>query len=108
MTTPHERAGVCCELTLFVSGASDLSAQAITDVRELCDVHLDAPSQLTVVDVHGESGSGLVDRVLATPTLVKNLPLPVRRIVGDLSDSRKVLRALDLPGNPPPPVRAIE
>lgn len=98
MTTP-QRAGVCCELTLFVSGASDLSAQAIADVRELCDVYLDAPSQLTVIDVHGESRAGLVNRVLATPTLVKNLPLPVRKIVGDLSDARKVLRALDLPGN---------
>jgi len=99
MTAPHERAAVCYELTLFVSGASDLSAQAIADARDLCDVHLDGPSHLNVIDVHGESGSGLVNRVLATPTLVRTLPLPVRKIVGDLSDAGKVLRALDLPGN---------
>lgn len=73
------------ELTLFVSGASDLSARAIADARQLCDTHLAGRYHLAVVDVQ-EDCTGLVDsEVLATPTLVKNWPLPVRKLVGNLS-----------------------
>jgi circadian clock protein KaiB len=85
------------ELTLFVSGASDLAARAIANARRLCDVHLHGRCHLSVVDVHDDPNAVLTSRLLATPTLVKNLPLPVRRVVGDLSHADKVLRALDLP-----------
>jgi circadian clock protein KaiB len=85
-----------CELTLFVSGASDLSARAIAAARELCDIHLAGRSVLRVVDIHGELGVGIGGAVLATPTLVREVPLPVRKIVGDLSDICKVLRTLEL------------
>ena len=85
------------ELTLFVSGASDLSARAIANARQLCDVHLAGRYHLSVVDVHEDPTALISSRVLATPTLVKNRPLPVRRVVGDLSHTDKVLRALDLP-----------
>jgi circadian clock protein KaiB len=109
MTTPHdeplkgaedELAGAdesCCDLTLFVSGASDLSARAIADVRQLCDVHLNGRYHLSVVDVHEGPATVVSAQVLAVPTLVKNRPLPVRKIVGDLSDTDKVLLALRLP-----------
>jgi circadian clock protein KaiB len=82
------------DLTLIVSGASDRSARAIANARSLCDVHLAGRSHLTVVDLHTEPGG---DGVVAAPTLVRNLPLPVRRIVGDLSSTSRVLAALDLP-----------
>lgn len=85
------------ELTLFVNGASDLSARAIANARKLCDVHLDSRFHLSIVDLHADPAAVLSSQVLATPTLVKNLPLPVRRFVGDLSHPDKVLRALDLP-----------
>jgi circadian clock protein KaiB len=85
------------ELTLFVSGASDLAARAIANARTLCDVHLHGRCHLSVVDVHDDPSAVLTSRLLATPTLVKTLPLPVRRVVGDLSHTDKVLRALDLP-----------
>ncbi|MGZ8724278.1 MAG: circadian clock KaiB family protein [Aeromicrobium sp.] len=85
------------DLTLYVSGASDLAARAIANARRLCDAHLHGRCQLAVVDVHDDPSVILASRLLATPTLVKNLPLPVRRIVGDLSQTDKVLRALDLP-----------
>ncbi|MGZ5372303.1 MAG: circadian clock KaiB family protein [Aeromicrobium sp.] len=85
------------ELTLFVSGASDLAARAIANARRLCDVHLRGRCDLSVVDVHDDPTAAVTSRLLATPTLVKNLPLPVRRVVGDLSHTDKVLRALDLP-----------
>ena len=85
------------ELTLFVNGASDLSARAIANATRLCDVHLHNRYQLAVVDVHENPGAVLDRQVVAAPTLLKTLPLPVRKIVGDLSQADKVLRALDLP-----------
>ena len=91
------------ELTLFVSGASDLAARAIANARKLCDVHLHGRCHLSVVDVHEDPAAVLSSRLLATPTLVRNMPLPVRRVVGDLSDTDKVLRALDLPLARPTP-----
>jgi circadian clock protein KaiB len=88
-----------CELTLFVSGASELSARAIANARALCDTQMDGRYRLCVVDVHEGDRAALLSAsaVLATPTLVKNWPLPVRRFVGDLSDMDKVLVALGLP-----------
>ena len=85
------------DLTLFVSGASDLAARAIANARRLCDVHLHGRCHLSVIDVHLDPAAVLSSRLLATPTLVRNRPLPMRRVVGDLSDTDKVLRALDLP-----------
>lgn len=85
------------DLTLFVSGASDLAARAVTNARRLCETHLTGRYRLTVVDVYEDVAALLASDVLATPTLVKNRPLPVRRIVGDLSHLDRVLLALDLP-----------
>jgi circadian clock protein KaiB len=81
-------------LTLFVAGASDLSARAIADARGMCETHLEGEYRLSVVDL--SENSGAPDQVAAAPMLVRNQPLPERRIVGDLSDARKVLVALDL------------
>jgi circadian clock protein KaiB len=84
------------ELTLFVSGASDLSARAIANARELCDTRLEGRYELSVVDVHENAAAALNSDVIAAPTLVRNWPLPVRKLVGDLSRTDKVLIALDL------------
>jgi circadian clock protein KaiB len=85
------------ELTLFVSGASDLSARAIANARHLCDGHLAGRHRLRVVDVHEDPAAVLESQVVAAPTLIKTLPLPARRLVGDLSHTGRVLEALDLP-----------
>jgi circadian clock protein KaiB len=85
------------ELTLFVSGASDLSARAIASAKELCEIHLEGPYHLSVIDVHEDSAAVLDSDVRVAPTLIKHLPLPARRVVGDVSDTEKVLRALELP-----------
>ena len=84
------------ELTLFVSGASEHSARAIADARQLCDEHLRGRCRLSVVDVHEDPAALAETRVLATPTLVRSRPLPARTLVGALSDTAKVLRFLDL------------
>jgi circadian clock protein KaiB len=99
MTEPHHamRDDTRYELTLFVNGASDLSSRAVTEATRLCDAHLNGRYQLSVVDLHDDPTAASSSRVLAAPTLVKNRPLPVRKLVGDLSDTRKVLLALELP-----------
>ena len=88
------------EFTLFVSGASALAARAIANARQLCDLHCNGNYHLSVVDIHEDASSLLTYNVLVTPTLVKSLPLPVRRVVGDLSRRDKVVDALDLPAAP--------
>ncbi len=83
-------------LTLFVNGASDLSVRAIRNVRTICEEHLAGRYQLEVVDVHQDVALMRKHNVLAAPTLIREAPLPQRRLVGDLSDSPRVLVALDL------------
>jgi circadian clock protein KaiB len=85
------------ELTLFVSGASALSARAIANARQLGDVHLQGRYCLAVVDVHDDPAAVVWNEVLVAPTLIRNRPLPVRRVVGDLSRTDEVLLALRLP-----------
>jgi circadian clock protein KaiB len=83
-------------LTLFVNGASDSSAHAITNVREICDVHLSGRYHLDIVDLNQEPTLAERHHVLATPTLVKDRPLPSRMLVGDMSDHPRILVALDV------------
>lgn len=87
------------ELTLFVSGASDLAARAIANARRMCEAHCPGRYHLSVVDIHEDPNSLLTHNLLATPTLVKSLPAPTRRVVGDLSQADKVLAMLDLPAD---------
>jgi circadian clock protein KaiB len=84
------------ELTLFVSGASALSAHAIVMAKRLFDVHAPGQYDLAVLDVHEDPDAALRHNVIATPTLLKHLPLPTGRVVGDLSDTDKVLAVLGL------------
>jgi circadian clock protein KaiB len=81
-------------LTLFVSGASELSGRAIAAARQLCDLHLRGRGRLTVIDVHVEPEAAVSSRVQAVPALVRTRPLPVRRVVGDLSRTEHVLSVL--------------
>jgi circadian clock protein KaiB len=83
-------------LTLFVSGASNASAQAIAHVREICDAHLSGRHQLRIVDLNQEPAAAAAAQhnVRATPTLVRDHPLPTCMLVGDMSDHVKVLLAL--------------
>ncbi|MBA2517395.1 MAG: thiol-disulfide isomerase [Solirubrobacterales bacterium] len=88
--------GARYELTLFVNGASSSSSRAIQDVQGLCEAHLDGRYDLTIVDVNDDPELAMDRRVLATPTLLKDAPAPERMLVGDLSDSDRVLVAFDL------------
>ena len=88
-------------LTLYVSGASPRSAAALETVRRICDEELADRVELRVVDVALEPALVLEDQIMAIPTLVKRLPAPLRRLVGNLSDEQRVRSALDLD----PPLR---
>ena len=91
------RAATTFELTLIVSGASDLSARAISNATLLCETHMAGRYHLSVVDLHEAPASVLSGQVLAAPTLVKTRPLPVQKFVGDLSRTERVVAALGLP-----------
>jgi circadian clock protein KaiB len=83
-------------LTLFVTGASDMSVQAISNIRALCDTHLAGRYYLEVVDVRRDAALTSSRNVLAAPTLIREAPLPQRRLVGDLSDTTRVLAVLEI------------
>lgn len=83
-------------LTLYVSGASPQSLKAIQATRRICDEELAGRVDLEIVDVHAQPALVVRDQVIAAPTLVKHLPGPLRRLVGDLSDTQRVRVALDL------------
>ncbi len=83
-------------LRLFVAGATPRSIQALDRLKRLCEDHLQGRYELEVIDIYQSPSALGADNVIAIPTLVKQLPLPMRSIVGDLSDTEKVLRGLDI------------
>ena len=87
---PHYR------LRLFVSGSTPKSALAIQNIRALCEEKLHGRYDLEVIDIYQHPEHVKPDQIVVTPTLVKELPLPFRKIIGDLSGKEKVLAGLDL------------
>ena len=83
-------------LRLFVAGSSPRAKQALDNLQRLCDEELHGCYQVEVIDVLDRPDLAEEDRVLATPTLIKRLPPPLRRVIGDLSDKEKVLLGLEL------------
>ena len=91
--------------TLYVAGDSPRSRLAAANFRRLADERLGADYALTVVDVMLHPERAEAARVLTTPTLVRELPAPPRRVTGDLSDAQMVVYALALPPDDATPVR---
>src|ERR1700751_5952706 len=83
-------------LRLFVAGTTTRSQNAITNVRQICDQYLPGRFDLEVIDVYTHPEETRDFQIVATPTLVKVAPEPLRRIVGDLSDRERVLHGLSL------------
>ena len=83
-------------LKLFVTGHTPNSLRAIRSVKMLLDEELPGSYNLTIIDVLKHVGEAMDYEILATPTLVRALPLPPRRVIGDLSNRDKVFRGLDL------------
>jgi circadian clock protein KaiB len=83
-------------LKLYVTGATARSLRAIANVKAICEQYLKGRYQLEVVDVYRRPALLRRDQIVAVPTLIKKLPLPLRLLVGDLSRTEQVLQGLDL------------
>ena len=83
-------------LRLYITGVTSRSAQAITNLKIICDEYLDGRYHLEVVDLYRKPSLAKDEQIIAAPTLIKKLPLPFRRIIGDMSNKEKVLLGLDL------------
>ncbi len=83
-------------LRLYVAGNTLRSQQAVENVKKICDEYLAGRYDLEVVDIYQDRSKNPVDLVLAAPTLIKKLPLPLRRVIGDMTLKDKVLVGLDL------------
>jgi len=83
-------------LKLYVAGQSPKSVNAIANIKKICEEHLQERYELEVIDLYQHPQLALGEQIIAIPTLVRDLPLPLRRIIGDLSNTERVLVGLDL------------
>jgi circadian clock protein KaiB len=84
------------ELRLYIAGTTPASGKAVENLRAICEEHLKGRYELTVIDVFQQPVLAKNEQIIAVPTLIKKLPAPLRRIVGDLSNEHRVLLGLDL------------
>lgn len=83
-------------LKLYVAGQSPKSINAIANIRKICEENLHGRYELEVIDLYLQPELAQVDQIIALPTLIRKLPLPLRRIIGSLSDAEQVLVGLDI------------
>jgi circadian clock protein KaiB len=83
-------------LRLYVAGSTPQSSRAITNIKTICETHLKERYDLTVVDLYEQKEQAHADQIMVAPTLIRQWPLPERRLLGDLSQIEHVLAALDL------------
>ena len=83
-------------LRLYVTGMTARSARAVKNLQSICDEYLEGRYDLEVVDIYQQPVLTRGEQIIAAPTLIKKLPLPMRRIIGDMSNRERVLLGLDL------------
>ena len=83
-------------LRLYVAGATPKSIRAIENIKSICEEHLKGRYDLEVIDIYQQPVLAKGDQIIAVPTLIKKLPLPLRRFIGDLSATERILVGLDL------------
>jgi circadian clock protein KaiB len=89
-------------LRLYVAGQTPKSLAAISNLKQICEEHLAGMYTIEVIDLLTKPQLAAGDQILAVPTLVRRLPPPIKRIIGNLSDTDRVLVGLDIrPGEPP-------
>lgn len=84
------------ELRLYIAGQTPKSLLALRNLKQICEAHLQGTYRIDVIDLVKTPQLAQGDQILAIPTLVRNLPTPIRKIIGDLSNTEKVLVGLDL------------
>jgi circadian clock protein KaiB len=83
-------------LRLFVTGQTSRSTKSVENLRRLCEKYLKGRYELEVIDIYQQPAMASENQIIAAPTLIKKLPLPLRRLVGDFSNQDRVLLGLDL------------
>ncbi len=83
-------------LRLYITGMTPQSTRALTTIKAICEEHLQGRYELQVIDIYQQPTLAQGDQIIATPTLIRQLPPPLRRFIGDLSDKERVLLGLDL------------
>ena len=84
------------KLRLFTTGTTTRSMMAISNLKKICEENLQGKYELEVIDLYKNPHLAKEEQIIAAPTLIKKLPLPLRRIIGDMSNEEKVLIGLDL------------
>ena len=83
-------------LRLYVTGITPRSTKAIVNVKKICEEYLKGRYELEVIDIYQQPKLAKGEQIIAAPTLIKKLPLPLRRLIGDMSDTEKFLVGIDL------------
>jgi circadian clock protein KaiB len=96
MRSKNKETQVEFELTLYVSGASPNSLKAISNIQCIVEEKLKGRYSLNIVDIYQDKSAAVAEQVVALPMLVKRFPLPEKRLIGDMSDTHKVLRGLGI------------
>lgn len=83
-------------LKLYVAGTSKKSSKAILNIKEFCEKYLEGCYELEVMDIYQQPKSLMDEQVIAAPTLIKKLPLPLKKLIGDMSNVDRIFIALDI------------
>ncbi|MFH0823053.1 MAG: circadian clock KaiB family protein [Pseudomonadota bacterium] len=83
-------------LKLYVTGFTPASTRAITNIKKICEEHLKGRYELEVIDIYQHPVLAKGEQIIAAPTLIKKLPLPLRKFIGDMSNTERILIGLDL------------
>lgn len=83
-------------LCLYITGATAQSARAISNIRRICEEYMNGGYELEIVDLSQQPSFAKGEQIIAAPTLIKKLPLPLRRFIGDMSRTDRILSGLDL------------
>ncbi|WP_283743868.1 circadian clock KaiB family protein [Sideroxydans sp. CL21] len=93
---PRKEEGGHYVLRLYVAGKSPKSVNAIANIKKICEQNLQGRYELEVIDLYQQPQLAQGEQIIALPTLIRELPLPLRRIIGDMSNTERVLVGLDI------------
>jgi len=95
-SAPRKKKGIHYILKLYIAGHSAKSSNAISNIKKICEDNLQGQYELDVIDLYQQPQLAQGEQIIAVPTLIKKLPIPLRRIIGDLSNTDLVLIGLDI------------
>ena len=95
-TATETVAGETYILRLFITGILPNSVRAVKNINAICEQYLKGRYELEIIDIYQQPSLSLTENIIAVPVLIKKFPLPEERVIGDLSDTKKVLKELNL------------